>query len=314
MAYSPLQLETIRKIVTVVENMEQLSADLKQCLVQATRLQCRAYQIDRAAREDEGKPVENLYPHSLSGVHAFNATLNALSDWYGDQSYSTKIVNRTPGALVITNVDETQVVHLVGEINRLKAAIEAMTSDLGSRDDRFELLHRHMPWLILTQLTRRLQVIPSSTPLQSCRFTWGIKTEIKKVSIEQACAWLESRRKRPRRTLDEVPWDVKIDREMAAIRSLPDSEDLRWRRVLRVRPLANLRFYSIDGESPETYLREAHTPILILNPVRQVKVGVLREYSVSARVGRERSKDRGEYESVSDLLPIYLSKNPSQIS
>ena len=308
MAYSPLQLETIRQIVTTVENMEQLSADLKQCLAQATRLQCRAYQIDRAPREDEGRPVENVHPHPLSGAHAFNATLNALSDWYGDQSYSTKIVNRTPGALVITNVDEAQILRMVGEINRLKAAIEAMTPDLGSRDDRFELLHRHLPWLILTQLTRRLLVIPSSTPLQSCRFTWGIKTEIKKVSIEQICAWLESRRKRPRRTLDEVPWDVKIDREITAIRSLPGSADLRWRRVLRVRPLANLRFYSIDGEPPETYLREAHTPILILNPARPVKMGVLREYSVAARLGRERSKDRGNYERVSDLLPIYLSK------
>lgn len=314
MTYSPLQLDTIRKVVAAVDLMEQLCGDLKHLLAQSTRIQCRTYQIDRTPRGDEGKAVEHVHPVPLSGEPGFNAAMNALSDWYGHQDFSTKVVNRTPGALVVSNVDEPEVMRLVSEINRLKAAIEAMTPGLGSRDDRFELLHRHLHWLILTQLTRRLQVIPSSTPLQSCRFTWGIKTEIKKVTREDACAWLESRRKRPRRTLDEVPWDVKIDREMAAIRSLPGSADLRWRRVLRVRPLANLRFYSIDGEPPETYLREAHTPILILNPARRVKVGELRDYSAAERLGRERSKDRGEYERVSDLLPIYLRKTEADIS
>lgn len=308
MPYSPLQLETIRKIVTAIETMEQICADLKHLLTQATQIQCRAYQVPRTLREDEGKPLDHAHPIPLSGEHAFNTALNAFTDWYGDPAYSTKIVNRTPGALVMANVDETETLRLVSEINRIKATIETMTPELGSRDDRFDLLHRHLPWLILTQLTRQLQVIPSSAPLQSCRFTWGIKTEIKKVSIEQACAWLESRRKRPRRTLDEVPWDVKIDREILSIQSLPGSADLRWRRVLRVRPLANLRFYSIDGEPPETYLREAHTPILILNPARRVKMGVLREYSVAARLGRERSKDRGKYDRISDLLPLYLIK------
>ena len=308
MTYSALQLETIGKIVDAVNLMDQRCADLKHLLTQATRIQCRAYQIERTLRGDEGKPVERVHPLPLSGEPAFNTSLNALTDWYGHPDFSTKVVNRTPGALVVSNVDESEAMAMISDINRLKAAIEAMTPDLGSRDDRFDLLHRHLPWLILTQLTRRLQVIPSSTPLQSCRFTWGIKTEIKKVTPDDACAWLESRRKRPRKTLDEVPWDVKIDREMTAIRSLPGSADLRWRRVLRVRPLANLRFFSIDGEPPETYLREAHTPILILNPARRVKIGVLRDYSVAARLGRERSKDRGEYERISDLLPIYLRK------
>lgn len=306
MSYTPDQLKTIAAIVHLVEELEQLTADLKQVILAGVLIQGRTYQIPRTLREDEGKPLERVQATPLSGEPALHRALIALSDWYGEPQYSTKIVNRTPGALVLGNVDEPEILRLVGEINQAKAAIEAMTPELGSRDDRFELLHRHLPWLILTQLTRQIQVIPSSTPLQSCRFTWGIKTEIKKVSIEQACAWLESRRRRPRRTLDDVPWDVKIDREIVAIRSLPGSADLRWRRVLRVRPLTNLRFYSIDGEAPETYLREAHTPILILNPSRKVKVGVLRDYCVAERLGRERSKDRGNYERISDLLPIYL--------
>jgi len=306
MAYSPLQLETIQKIVQTVESLEHFCADTKLLLTQATPIQCRVYQIPRTVRENESQPVTDIKPTALLGTEAFNAALHALTDWYGDPQYSTKVVNRVPGALVLANVDESQVLDRIAEINRSKAAIESLIPGLGNRDDRFELLHRHYPWLILAQLTRRLQVLPCSPPLQSCTFTWGIKTEIKKMTADQVCERLESFRQRPRSTIDDVPWDIKIDREIMSIRSLPASAQLRSRRVLRVRPLANLRYHAIDGEPAETYMREAHTPILILNPSRPIKLGVLKNYDVQTRSGRQRLKDRGHYERVSDLLPIYL--------
>ncbi|MCL1476255.1 MULTISPECIES: DNA replication terminus site-binding protein [unclassified Marinobacter] len=306
MAYSPLQLETIQKIVQTVESLEHFCADTKLLLAHATPIQCRVYQIPRTVRENESQPVTDIKPTALLGTEAFNAALHALTDWYGDPQYSTKVVNRVPGALVLANVDESQVLDRIAEINRSKAAIESLIPGLGNRDDRFELLHRHYPWLILAQLTRRLQVLPCSPPLQSCTFTWGIKTEIKKMTADQVCERLESFRQRPRSTIDDVPWDIKIDREIMSIRSLPASAQLRSRRVLRVRPLANLRYHAIDGEPAETYMREAHTPILILNPSRPIKLGALKNYDVQTRSGRQRLKDRGHYERVSDLLPIYL--------
>ncbi|UQG60609.1 DNA replication terminus site-binding protein [Marinobacter sp. M3C] len=306
MAYSPLQLETIQKIVQTVESLEHFCADTKLLLAHATPIQCRVYQIPRTVRENESQPVTDIKPTALLGTEAFNAALHALTDWYGDPQYSTKVVNRVPGALVLANVDESQILDRIAEINRSKAAIESLIPGLGNRDDRFELLHRHYPWLILAQLTRRLQVLPCSPPLQSCTFTWGIKTEIKKMTADQVCERLESFRQRPRSTIDDVPWDIKIDREIMSIRSLPASAQLRSRRVLRVRPLANLRYHAIDGEPAETYMREAHTPILILNPSRPIKLGALKNYDVQTRSGRQRLKDRGHYERVSDLLPIYL--------
>jgi DNA replication terminus site-binding protein len=306
MAYSLLQLDTLQKIVLAVECLERLCDDAKQLLMQANPVQCRIYQIPRTVRENESQPVTDIHPTDLSGTEAFHAALHAMTDWYGHPQYSTKVVNRVPGALVLTNVDESQVLDRMAEINRSKTTIESLIPSLGSRDDRFELLHRHFPWLILAQLTRRLQVLPCSPPLQSCTFTWGIKTEIKKMTADQVCERLESFRQRPRSTIDDVPWDIKIDREIMAIRSLPASAQLRSRRVLRVRPLANLRYRAIDGEPAKTYMREAHTPILMLNPSRPIKLGVLKNYDVQTRSGRQRLKDRGHYEKVSDLLPIYL--------
>jgi len=306
MAYSPLQLDTIQRIVLAVECLEQLCADTKRLLAQALPVQCRVYQIPRTTRENENQPVTNINPTALSGTEAFNVALHALTDWYGHPQYSTKVVNRVPGAVVLAHVDERQVLAQFAEINRTKAAIESLIPSLGNRDDRFELLHRHFPWLILAQLTRRLQVLPCSPPLQSCNFTWGIKTEIKKMTADQVCKRLESFRQRPRSTVDDLPWDIKIDQEIMSIRSLPPSAQLRSRRVLRVRPLANLRYHAMDGEPAETYMREAHTPILILNPSRPVKLGDLKNYDVQTRSGRQRLKDRGHYEQVIDLLPIYL--------
>jgi DNA replication terminus site-binding protein len=308
MPYSPAQLKTIQSIVSIVDQLEQHSADLKQALSQSAVLSCRCFSLPRTRREDESLPVDRITPEPLRGSESFTRTLHALTDWYGEPEYSTKIVNRTPGALAVTNIDEPEILHLVATINRLKASIEDLVPDLGSRDDRFDLLHTHFRWLILNQLTRRLQVMPSSPPLQSCTFTWGIKTEIKKVTVDDVCRRLESLRRRPRPTGDEVPWDVKIDREITALQSLQHTSELRWRRPLRVRPRATLRFYSIDDAPPETYLREAHTPILILNPTRRVNIGTLKPYSVEAGLRRERVKDRGTYERVSDLMPVYLRK------
>jgi DNA replication terminus site-binding protein len=306
MAYSPLQLDTIKKIVLAVESLEQQCADAKRLLAQAALVRCCTYQIPRTVRENENQPVTDIKPTALFGTEAFDAALHAITDWYGDPQYSTKVVNRIPGAVVVANVDERQVLDRISDINRSKATIESLIPSLGNRDDRFELLHRHYPWLILAQLTRRLQVLPCSPPLQSCTFTWGIKTEIKKMTADQVCERLESFRQRPRSTIDDVPWDIKIDQEIMSIRSLPASAQLRSRRILRVRPLANLRYYALDDEPAETYMREAHTPILILNPSQPVKLGTLKNYDVQTRSGRQRLKDRGHYEKVSDLLPIYL--------
>lgn len=308
MAYSLSQLEAIQKISDTVELQEQLCADLKLILASAMLIQCRSYEIPRTLREDESAPVDNVIPIPSSGPQAFKSAMDALSDWYADPQYSTKVVNRTPGAVVVSSVDEAEVLQLVSNINQCKAAIEGWVPRLGSRDDRFDLLRAHLPWLILPQLTRRLQAVPSSPALQSCTFTWGTKTEIKKVSIDEVCERLEGFRKRPKTTMEDVPWDVKIDREILAIRSIPANAELRWRRELRVRPLANLRYYSIDDEPPETYLREAHTPILILNPTRRIKLGTLGNYRVEDGLRRARLKDKGQYERVSDLMPIYLVK------
>jgi DNA replication terminus site-binding protein len=306
MAYSSLQLDTIREIVRAVECLEQLCAEAKRLLNQAKLLQSCVYQIPRTTRENETQPVTEIDPAGLSGTEGLNAALHALTDWYGDPQYSTRVVNRVPGAVVLANIDERQILGQFTNINRTKEAIESLIPGLGNRDDRFELLHTHFPWLILSQLTRRLQMLPCSPPLQSCTFTWGIKTEIKKMTADQVCEKLESFRHRPRSTVDDIPWNVKIDQEIMSVRSLPPSAKLRSRRVLRVRPLANLRYHGLDDEPAKTYMREAHTPILILNPERPVKLGSLKKYDALARSGRQRLKDRGHYERVSDLLPIYL--------
>jgi hypothetical protein len=158
MAYSLLQLDTLQKIVLAVECLERLCDDAKQLLMQANPVQCRIYQIPRTVRENESQPVTDIHPTDLSGTEAFHAALHAMTDWYGHPQYSTKVVNRVPGALVLTNVDESQVLDRMAEINRSKTTIESLIPSLGSRDDRFELLHRHFPWLILAHLTRRLRI------------------------------------------------------------------------------------------------------------------------------------------------------------
>lgn len=325
MKYSLEQLNAMDEFANLVEKLEVATQQLREPLLEAEPVIGKVFRLPRVLPEDEEKPILFVEPEALSGDDAFRAGLAALDDWYGVPGYSTKSVHRTPGALAF-HTDRTEEIVAAAELcNQIKNQIKALLPNMGNRYDRFEMIRARFHMMVLLQLTRQLLVMPCPRDIRSVTFTWGFKTEIFKLSIDQACEILESYRNRPVETDDgETPWSERLDREINKIRSLPPGTELRHRRPLKVRPMANIRYVLTEQERLERQqarvrgervnepikLYEAHTPFIILNPPPQMTIGDLGTFDAEER--KKRTPRRGlktASDPITGIAPIYLVRN-----
>lgn len=324
--YNATQLQTIEEINERIEALEGVCADLVSDLRQCDVEQAKVAVVPRPKIDEEDAEPDRIEPEHFSGAEAFDRALFALTDWYGDGQHSTKAVARTPGAIVV-RCDETKeamIQRRVAQANALKDQVKERIPKLGNRNDRFELLHSHHHMLVTLQLTRHYTVLPPTPVIQSLSFTWGVKTEIKSVTVEEVCKRIEAMAQdAPPETMDRAQWEWNISKELNRVKSLPASTELRQRRELVVRPMVNIRRHLSAAErdarrerwekekkfdQPVT-LREAHTPLIVLNPSLPVKIGQLGVYDVNER--KKRAKRRGRKttdEPISWLLPVYPVK------
>jgi DNA replication terminus site-binding protein len=322
MSYSPDQLRAADEFSRLVEQLENAVAELKQLLDGAKPLLAQVFDLPRVTREEEEEPVQFIAPETISGDAAFARGLQALDDWYGVPGYSTKAVHRTPGVMAFHTADPESVMAAVERCNTTKRALKVLTPRLGSQDDRFELIHSRHYMLILLQLTRQITALTCPPAIRSVTFTWGFKTEIFKLTVDKACKLVEGLRHRPVPLGDnQTPWPERVDREIARLRSLPTDTELRHRRLLKVRPMTNVRYILTEEEklareaalargervNQPVKLYEGHTPLLILNPPRGMTVGELRSFNADVR--SKRAPRRGlktSSEPVTAIAPIYL--------
>lgn len=320
--YSVGQLQAIEDINVRIDALEAVMADLKSALRQCDVSQARVAVVPRPKIDEEVYP-ERVEPEAFEGKDAFERALFSLTDWYGDGEYSTKAVARTPGAIVLRTSDTNaeHIERLAGQANALKDQIRDRVPLLGKRNDRFELLHKHHHMLVTLQLTRHVTVLPPIPALQSLSFTWGVKTEIKKVSLEHTLKLISEYLYDPApEGMTSEQWAWNVNKELSRVGSLPENVELRWRRVLVVRPMVNIRRLLSPAErdarrdkwekegkfdQPVT-LREAHTPMILLNPENPIRLGTLGVYSAHERSQRQKRKGRKSAdEPVSPLVPIY---------
>ena len=321
--YNAAQLAAIEEINERIEALEGVCADLKSDLRQCDIAQAKVSGLPRPKKGEETDQPERIEPELFTGNEAFERALFALTDWYGDDDHSTKAVARTPGAIVVRCGDDlaAMIQRRVAQANALKDQIKERIPSLGTRNDRFELLHGHHPMLVTLQLIRHYTVLPPEPVLQSLSFTWGVKTEIKKVTLADAIKRIESFANEPApEGVDRAQWEWNIAKEVNRVKSLPENIELRQRRELVVRPMVNIRRHLSPAErdarrekwekekkfdQPVT-LREAHTPLVLLNPSMPVKIGNLAVYDAQQKKGRaQRAGRKTSDEPISYLVPIY---------
>lgn len=301
MAYTRDQLDAADEFSDRLAELEHAVGELKSHLGAAEPISARVFELPRLTRDQEEEPVTFVEPSAVNGPAAFTLGSAAFSDWYGVEGYSTKAVHRLPGVLSYRIADPATILAAVDRCNQLKQAIKELVPRLGNRDDRFELIHARHRMLILLQLTRQITALACPPAIRSATFTWGFKTEIYKLSLDEACRVLETYRKRPGlRSEDGMPWEQRVNQEIVRLRSLPASAELRHRRPLKVRPLVNVRYILSAEEktareqalargervSQPVKLYEGHTPLIILNPPPGMSIGNLGIFSAEARSRR----------------------------
>lgn len=254
---------------------------------------------------------DRIDPVTLSGVTALDDALAGFARFHTGEDLSTRNVWRLPGAVSI-NIDHPQpLVDQVALINRLRQRFGEITQSVADENERYDLIHHAFPGLVYLQVVRQLRVLQG--PVQSVTFSWGRKTGSQLITLASADAKLEwAARNASPALLARTGMSVRrlqetVQREREALTHLPEDTPIRWRRLLRVRPLMNIRRPKDEvGGVSSVIQREAQTPLLLLN-APDARIVPMRSFDANKRLVRQPRSDGGKRGTpISVVLPLFL--------
>lgn len=288
----------------LIETIEQIEAAVQHLIEQLQKTQitaARVFELPRLTPEEEDQPYGFIEVTAIDGHRAIDTAFTAWASFYGAPGYSTKAVYRCPGVLCVDTDDPKPIITTVNTINDLKGAFHAIAQEFPDRNTRVETLHAALPWLIYLQVTREILAIQER--LFSATFTWGVKSSSSRTTKDEQIKRLRSmRHDRPAATADDhgLTWPERLELEVNRLESLPDTSVLHRYRRLKVRPLLNLALERKVQGIRQKWLREAHTPALLINSGRP-RIGNLKHYSADRK--RKKRSGNDARRPVSILLP-----------
>jgi len=287
-----------------MEKIETAVAQLQDALARCALHSARVFRLPRIKAGEEHEPYEHIPTDPLTGEEGRVAAVHAFGEFYGGSGASTKAVFRLPGAVAVQPDDVSRFQRLVQSVNEAKEGFTEVLGRVEDRNLRFEIVHRLFPMLITLQVTRQVQCY--AEPMRSVTFTWGRKSSIRVVTRDELLETLKRLRHQKPLAFDEDRWLEAIQEDMVRLLALPKDVDLRYRRDLKVRPMANLLL--ADGTK---WLREANLPILILNPAEDFRIGQLPDYNANEKPkrGRKNPQRLTEDERYLTCLPVFRAKS-----
>jgi len=261
--------------------------DLKKCEYSKAEF----YQLPEIESHDE-----KIVPHTIqvtkqSGEIAHRSILNSFSDVYKKSGFSSRVLKRHPGLLVLKNANKEDLVARIQQLNKAKAAFKECILSIDNNDARFEAVHNAVPNLITLAAYRKVH-FEHESPF-SVRFTWMHKHATKTLTKKMALAMLEkSAGYSNPRMIDQHSWQALVAQEQVRVASLADKEKLRIRRPTRVSPQVNVRY-----TAQNRYHVSAALPFILINPEPDVKLGTLPNY-----IKPESHPRKKEYDFLVDRL------------
>ncbi len=299
------QLRTVsQSLQACMEKLEEQVARFQETLGRSVLHSARVFRLPRILAGDEHEPYDLIPTDPLAGEDARVVAVHAYGEFFGGSGVSTKAVFRLPGVVAVEPGDTGLLKQRVLSVNQVKDDFTEVIRQVEDRNLRFEIVHRLFPMLITLQVTRQIQCYNEA--MRSVTFTWGRKSSIRVVSRDELLATLKRLRHQKPLAFDEDRWLEAIQDDMVRLLALPQDVELRYRRDLKVRPMANLLL--ADGTK---WLREANLPILILNPADNFRIGELPDYNASEKPkrGRKNPQRLTEDERYLTCLPVYRAKS-----
>lgn len=309
MKLSPSQLNALSQFNDLVKQLEDIASEITERLLNHKHqgnLRASISELPRYTKNQEGIEIESADPVFLTGDEAVQKAIKALSDWFGEDGYSTKFCHRTPGAIIVSEQDD-ELAELFEQCNSVKQGLSALLPQIGDTETRFEAIHRYHPMLITLQLVRQITVDIGPPGPESITFSWGSKPAIYKLKVEDAIGRLNAISKHlVIHDESSASRYNAIQQDILAIQSLPAGAQLRLRRDLPPKPLMNIRWPSINGTKAKI-VREGHTPLVVLGSTASVKIGALKPFCREQRKTRAKRKDpRGFiWEQITHTVPIF---------
>lgn len=242
--------------------------DLKECEYSKAEF----YQLPETESNDE-----KIVPHTIevtkqTGEIAHRSILNSFTDIYKKSGFSSRVLKRHPGLLVLKNTNKENLIARIQQLNKAKAAFKECILSIDNNDSRFEAVHNAVPNLITLAAYRKVH-FEHESPF-SVRFTWMHKHATKTLTKKMALAMLEkSAGYSNPRMIDQHSWQALVAQEQVRVASLGDKEKLRIRRPTRVSPQVNVRY-----TAQNRYHVSAALPFILINPEPDVKLGTLPNY------------------------------------
>lgn len=255
--------------------------DLKECEYSKAEY----YQLPEIESNDEKTVPHTIEVTKQTGENAHKLILNSFTDIYKKPGFSSRVLKRHPGLIVLKNVNKDNLIARIQQINKAKASFKECILSIDNNDARFEAVHNAVPNLITLAAYRKVH-FEHESPF-SVRFTWMHKHATKTLTKKMALDMLDkSAGYSNPRMIDQQSWQSLVAQEQLRVASLSDKEKLRIRRPTRVSPQVNVRY-----TAQNRYHVSAALPFILINPEPDVKLGTLPNYVKPDSHPRKREYD-----------------------
>jgi DNA replication terminus site-binding protein len=255
--------------------------DLKECEYSKAEY----YQLPEVESNDEKTVPHTIEVTKQTGENAHKLILNSFTDIYKKPGFSSRVLKRHPGLIVLKNVNKDNLIARIQQINKAKASFKECILSIDNNDARFEAVHNAVPNLITLAAYRKVH-FEHESPF-SVRFTWMHKHATKTLTKKMALDMLDkSAGYSNPRMIDQQSWQSLVAQEQLRVASLSDKEKLRIRRPTRVSPQVNVRY-----TAQNRYHVSAALPFILINPEPDVKLGTLPNYVKPDSHPRKREYD-----------------------
>ena len=243
------------------------------------------YQLPEVESNDEKTVPHTIEVTKQTGENAHKLILNSFTDIYKKPGFSSRVLKRHPGLIVLKNVNKDNLIARIQQINKAKASFKECILSIDNNDARFEAVHNAVPNLITLAAYRKVH-FEHESPF-SVRFTWMHKHATKTLTKKMALDMLDkSAGYSNPRMIDQQSWQSLVAQEQLRVASLSDKEKLRIRRPTRVSPQVNVRY-----TAQNRYHVSAALPFILINPEPDVKLGTLPNYVKPDSHPRKREYD-----------------------